>query len=454
MRACLRDTIAAIATPPGSSGIAIIRVSGKEAFPLVSLLVGKELLSQPSHTISLKTVTSLEKYRIDQTLLLVMRAPKSFTGEDVVEIHCHGGALIAKRILHELTQVGVRPANPGEFSERAFLNGKIDLAQAEAIQDLIGAKNEEALRIAGEQLEGKLSTKIKEFQTQATSLAAIFEAWVDFPEEDLGFCTFDQALSDLKSLEKNVNALLQSFHSGKIIHSGFTLCILGAPNVGKSSLMNALLGKERAIVTPIAGTTRDIVEDDFQLKNLHCKLIDTAGIRHTTDIIEHEGVRRSKEAMGRADIILAVLDASRPHDMSMLEPLQEIPKEKSIFLWNKIDLASTRPLPQFGHTHVLEVSATTQEGLFSLQEMIEQLVLHGSLPPKDEIILTNVRHKASLEKAHKALKNVIAGIESSIYPEFIALEMREVLYCFGEIIGTNITEDILNAIFSKFCIGK
>lgn len=451
-RSTREDTIAALATPPGMGGIAIVRVSGKNAIESVGKLVKKSLAKHVSHTAVLHSVHF--EGGTDKALIFLMRSPRSFTGEDIVEIHCHGGHLIAKNILKELCKEGVRPAGPGEFSLRAFLAGKMDLAQAEAIQDLVGARNEEALRVAGEQLEGRLSDQVKRFQEEATELAAIFEAWVDFPEDDLGFCTFENALERLKWLESQIEKLLQTFHTGRILHDGVSLCIVGAPNVGKSSLMNALLGHGRAIVSPIAGTTRDVVEDDLRLKKLHCKLVDTAGIRTTHDEIEQEGVRRSWEAMGRADVILAVLDASRPDDTTMAQPLKNIPQEKSLLIWNKIDIAPKKPLATFGFQHVREVSSTSLEGIEQLGDEIERFVLGGSFPSKEEIMITNVRHRSALENARQAIQRVISGVESSLSPEFIALEMREVLLSLGEIIGTNITEDILNAIFSKFCIGK
>jgi len=304
-----KESIAALATPPGMGGIAIVRVSGKKAVACVGTLIHESLDEQPSHLACLKTIYSPQGERIDQALVLVMRSPRSFTGEDVVEIHCHGGHLIAKKILQALFQEGIRPAEPGEFSLRAFLNGKIDLAQAEAIQDLISARNEEALKVAEEQLEGRLSTHILSLQKRATELCALFEAWVDFPEEDLEFCSFEEAIANVTALKDDVQQLTDTFHNGKILQEGVSLCILGAPNVGKSSLMNALLGKDRAIVSSIAGTTRDLVEDDLMLNGLHCRIVDTAGIRTTDEQIEGEGVKRSKEAMARADVVLAVVDA-------------------------------------------------------------------------------------------------------------------------------------------------
>lgn len=448
------DTIAALATPPGVGGIAIIRVSGNKALSAVQQLLTFELTSLPSHTVRLSTIYSLEKKVLDKVLVLPMHAPRSFTGQDVVEIHCHGGYLIAKKILAALFTVGVRPAGPGEFSFRAFMNDKMDLTQAEAIQDAISAQNEEALRVAQEHLEGRLSKIIGSIQRKATDIAAIFEAWVDFPEEDLEFCSFDDVISDLMHLRGEIDTLLATFDNGKIISHGISLCILGSPNVGKSSLMNALLGKQRAIVSPIAGTTRDIVEDDLHLNGLHFRLTDTAGIRNTDELIEQEGVRRSKEAMGKADLVLAVLDATRPDDPDMLDPLKDIPGENCIVVWNKVDLAQKRPLPSHNRPYVVEVSAMTHEGIEELSKAIDAIIWKQKTLKKDEVIITNIRHKEALEKANRSLKLVVDGVHHRISPEFISIDMKEALTALGTILGTNITNDILHSIFSRFCIGK
>ena len=448
------DTIGAVATPPGLGGIAVIRISGCEAIANVSRLLHSSINGQPSHTACLRTLYDADGRRIDQALLLVMRPPRSFTGEETVEIQCHGGHLVAQRILEALFQNGVRPAQGGEFSLRAFLNGKMDLAQAEAIQALIGAKNEEAAQVAEDQLAGRLSEKIRSFQQKATELAALFEAWVDFPEEDLGFTTFEAAEEAVRTLASQIDALLATYHSGQVVYNGVTLCILGAPNVGKSSLMNRLLGKDRAIVSPIAGTTRDLVEEDLLLNGLHCRVVDTAGIRKTDEAVEEEGVRRSRQAMGRADVVLALLDASRPDDPEMLLPLQEPSKERTILVWNKIDLAAGRPLSSHGYPSVVETSATTGDGMDALMLAIDRLIWSAGTPKRDEVLLTSLRHKEALTRAREALNRVADGLKGSLSPEFIALEMRDVLLALGSILGANITEDVLNAIFSKFCIGK
>jgi tRNA modification GTPase len=341
---------------------------------------------------------------------------------------------------------------------RAFLNGKIDLAQAEAIQDLIGAKNEEAVRVADDHLAGRLSSRIRELQQQATDVTALFEAWVDFPEDDLGDSLLEGAKRDLATLHHAIAALLATFHDGAIIHDGVTLCILGAPNVGKSSIMNALLGKDRAIVSPIAGTTRDMIEDDLHLNGIHCRLIDTAGIRTSDELIEVEGIKRTRHAMTRADVILAVLDASRPEDTEMYAPLTEVPMEKTVIVWNKIDCAPL-PCPVWDldatqQQREVHLSALTGEGLDQLMHAIERLMWQTGTPRRDEIMITSLRHKEALDRAAAALDRAIHGLEQELSPEFIALDMRDVLRSLGSVIGTDITEDILNSIFSRFCIGK
>jgi tRNA modification GTPase len=454
----VQDTIAALATPPGTGGIAIIRISGRQAIDVTNRLLKNKLDSLPSHAAVLRELRSPDGDRLDQALVLVMRPPRSFTGEETVEIHCHGGHLVARRILEALFHEGIRPANPGEFSMRAFLNGKIDLAQAEAIQDLIGAKNEEAVRVADDHLAGRLSSRIRELQQRATDVTALFEAWVDFPEDDLGDSLLEGAKRDLASLHQAIATLLATFHDGAIIHDGVTLCILGAPNVGKSSIMNALLGKDRAIVSPIAGTTRDMIEDDLHLNGIHCRLIDTAGIRTSDELIEVEGIKRTRHVMTRADVILAVLDASRPEDTEMYAPLTEVPMEKTVIVWNKIDCASL-PCPVWDldatqQQREVHLSALTGEGMDQLMHAIEHLMWQTGTPRRDEVMITSLRHKEALERAAVALDRAIHGLEQELSPEFIALDMRDVLRSLGSVIGTDITEDILNSIFSRFCIGK
>ncbi len=451
------DTIVALATPPGMGGIAIVRISGKRAIEIASLSAKAPLIDQASHTAKLYPIFSYADALIDRALILVMRSPKSFTGEDVVEIHCHGGHLISRRVIESLALLGARPAEPGEFSMRAFLNGKIDLAQAEAIQSLIGAQSEEALKVAEAQLEGRLSHSIKALQIQGTRIAAIFEAWVDFPEEGLEFAPFEEVCEEIQEMKKSLETLLRTYRDGKIIRDGISLAFVGAPNAGKSSLMNALLGKNRAIVSPIPGTTRDIVEDDATFHGVSFRLIDTAGIRTTDELIEEEGIRRSKQAIERADIVLAVCDVTQPEDRDMLNVVQNIPKGKSLVVWNKIDLLK-EPYTigekfSIGMPEVY-VSAETKEGFVALHRAVDRIVWSQGALPRDEVMITSVRHKNALGEALQSLSKVIDGLLLGESPEFLVFDMKSALKSLGTIIGTDITEDILTSIFSQFCIGK
>jgi tRNA modification GTPase len=445
------QTVAAIATPPGVGGIAVVRISGNEAISVAQKIFSGPVTSYKSHTVHYGRICDLAGKKIDEVLLLVMRGPRSFTGEDTVEIHCHGGNLIPQAVLQTALDAGAMPAIAGEFSFKAFMNGKVDLAQAEAIQAKIGAKNELALNVAQEQLEGRLSKMVATWQKKLTHLAAIFEAWVDFPEEDLEFSSFNDVTSQLVEVSQQIEALLATYDQGKIVHEGVSVCIVGSPNVGKSSLLNALLGKERAIVSPIAGTTRDLVEDDLRLNGLHIRLIDTAGIRETDECIEEEGIRRSKQAINRSDIVFLVLDVTEPVSAALFN---ELPRDKTICIWNKIDLKHVRPLPKLPFDHVAEVSAKESMGLSALHQSINDIIWKQENLRNDQVLLTSLRHKTALTNALSSCKRVIDGLESEMSSEFIAFDMRQALNELGTVIGTNITEDILTEVFSTFCIGK
>ncbi len=441
------ETIAAIATAPGEAGIAITRISGNQAIEVAEKIYSRSITQQKSNTVSYGKIRSKGRI-IDDVLVLVMRAPRSFTGEDTVEIHSHGG-LTAKDVLEAAIEAGAKPASPGEFSFKAFINGKLDLAQAEAIQSKIGAKSEIALQLAQDQLEGRLSKKINNLQGKLIDIAAIFEAWVDFPEEDLEFASFEEVIRSLLEVMGEIEGLIESFEQGKAIHTGISVSLIGSPNVGKSSLMNALLGKERAIVSPIAGTTRDLVEDEMRFNNLQLRLVDTAGIRETAECIEEEGIRRSKKAINDADIILYVLDATQPIEVDLaLDPA------KTICVFNKIDLAHERPLPQMPFEYIVELSAKSFHGLDTLYKAIDALIWKKGAPRRDEVIITSIRHRDALKLALGHFQRVVAGLEQRNSSEFIAFDMRQGLQSLGTIIGNNITEDILTSVFSKFCIGK
>ena len=445
-------TVAAIATPPGEGGVAIVRISGSEAIAVAGRVFSKDTEALPSHTLTYGQIVSAKEEVIDQVLLVVMRTPKSFTGEDVVEIHCHGGSLITKRVLEVVLAAGARAALPGEFSFKAFMSGKLDLAQAEAIQTLIGAKNDVALNLAQQQLEGKLSCEIKAFQQKLSAIAAIIEAWVDFPEEGLEFASVEEVLETLRAIQSKVHHLGETFEEGKLVHTGISLCLVGPPNVGKSSLMNALLRKERAIVTPVAGTTRDLIEEEMHLGDLHFRLIDTAGIHNSNEVVEQEGIRRSRLAMERADFVILVLDATDPLAAEGKELLKAAPKEKTLLAWNKIDLEHGE-LPKLLES-TAQLSAKTEEGIEELKWAITSKVFKKGPPSKEDVVITHARHALALSLAATALSAVIRGLEEKVSPEFLSSDMREALTQLGSIIGTNITEDILSSIFSTFCIGK
>lgn len=447
------ETIAAIATPPGEGGVAIIRISGDDALTVAARIFSGPLLTYRSHTAHFGRIHNAQGEHVDDVLVLVMLGKRSYTGENTVEIHCHGGSLITRRVLEVALAAGARAALPGEFTFKAFMNGKMDLAQAEAVQELICAKNEKALDAAEGQLKGSLSTRVLAFQHSLTQIAAILEAWVDFPEEGLEFATMEELNEDLEQVAISMEKLVKSFHDGKILHDGLSLCLVGCPNVGKSSLMNALLDKDRAIVSPIPGTTRDVLEDHLRLNGLHIKLSDTAGIREAHESIEQEGIRRSKQAMQQADLILLVLDAHKGLEKEDLQLLAQVPQKKTIVVWNKMDL-SHPDLPKLDVPYLVHLSAKEREGLDELHAAIDAIIWSNGPPSKEEILITNIRHKEALMESIEAIRRVQEGLRCDVSPEFLTLDMRQSLGELGKIIGTNISEDILSAIFSKFCIGK
>ena len=450
---CPGETIAAIATPPGEGGVAIIRISGNEALIVADRIFSGPVHKYASHTAHFGSIYNESKQHIDDVLLLPMIGKRSYTGENTVEIHCHGGSLVTRKVLEVVLKAGARAAKPGEFTFRAFINGKIDLTQAEAVQSLISARNEHALDAADNQLQGILSQQIKEFQKDLTVVTAILEAWVDFPEEGLEFSSFEEMDRDLENICIKIEKLAATFHEGKIVHEGLSLCLVGCPNVGKSSLLNALLNKDRAIVSPIAGTTRDILEDHLRLNGLHFKVSDTAGIRETDEGIEKEGIRRSKQAIHDADIILFILDAHKGFKEEDQKLFDFLPREKTIIVWNKIDLVH-ESLPNIDSNHIVFVSAQNRLGLAELHNEIDQLIWKKGPPTKEEILVTQVRHQEALLATAKAIRRVQSGLKEDVSPEFLTSDMRQALFELGKILGTNISEDILSAIFSKFCIGK
>ncbi len=445
------QTIAAVATPPGEGGIAVIRISGQEALPVADKIFSLSLLSLQTHTVHFGKILNEKGDVIDEGLAVIMRAPRSYTGEDTVEIHCHGGMLITRQVLKAALHSGARVALPGEFTRRAFENGKIDLTRAEAVQQLIHAKSVLATQAAKHQLQGKLHQIIAEFQKKLTNIAAILEAWVDFPEEGLVFTSHRQMRNEMEQIKKGMGSLLETFDQGKKLQTQPSVCLLGSPNAGKSSLMNTLLGQERAIVTNVAGTTRDTLEEDLLLGNLHCLLIDTAGLRKADHPVEKEGVNRSFAAAKNADLILFLVDISDPvFDADLIETLAQ---SRTLVVWNKMDLPPAPSLPSFPFPSV-EISAKTGKGIAQLKKEIDRIMWAKGLPSKEQVILTSERHFESLRCAQQAVEQVIQGLQSELSPEFLTSDIRLALRELGTIIGTDVTEDILSAIFSKFCVGK
>ncbi len=446
------ETIAALATPPGEGGVAIVRISGKGALDVAESLFSKDVHALPSHTLTYGALLDSRGEIIDKVLLAVLRAPKSYTGEETVEIHCHGGSLITQRVLEAALQAGARSAEPGEFTYRAFVHGKIDLSQAEAVQELIGAKSASALILAQKQLEGGLSQQIRSFQQELTDIAAILEACVDFPEEGLEFASQEEIQERLHTVQRRIDALEATYEEGKMLLNGVSLCLIGPPNSGKSSLLNAFLRKERAIVTPIAGTTRDLLEEQMRIGSLSFRLIDTAGIREARDLVEQEGIRRAKKASEEADLTLLILDASERLSAEAQALIGAASKHKTLLIWNKTDLPC-KPLPEVG-LEALMLSAKTGAGLEELKQRLEKWVGQGNVQPQEDVVIGNLRHKNALKEASEALTAVLEGLKSGLAFELLSSDLRAALSALGTIIGTHITEDILSSIFSRFCIGK
>lgn len=445
------DTISAISTPIGEGAISIVRLSGKQAISIVNKFFSKDIKKFKAKTVNLGKILDKNKNIIDTVVLILYLSPNSYTGEDVIEIHCHGGRLITQKVYETTLLAGARPSNPGEFTLRAFLNNKLDLTQAEAIQDLISAKNTFALKAATNHLDGMLSKKIKKLQKDLTEITAVIEAWLDFPEEDLGLATKKEILDKLEQTFKDMQKLANTFEEGKIIKEGLKICIIGTPNVGKSSLMNTMLKKDRAIVTKIPGTTRDILQEDIKLNHMHFQLTDTAGIRKSSCLIEKEGIKRSKITSYEADIVLLVLDASRKLNEDDKILLNETNKQKTIIIWNKIDLV--KPKEKIEFPNLCQISAKENIGLEKLYKLIENLTFKSKIS-NEEVILTQKRHKIALDDAISNLKKAINNLKNDISYEFVSIDLKSTLKALSKIIGFDITEDILSSIFSNFCIGK
>ena len=455
----LDDTIAAIATPLGEGGLAVIRLSGAQALAVAdrSFAPVGEASVKPSsaatHTIHFGHVVR-DGQTVDEALLAVMRAPRTFTREDVVEITCHGGILAAKSVLDTVLANGARLAEPGEFTRRAFLNGRIDLTQAEAVADLIHSRTELALRAANEQLAGKLSQRINTLRDEMLETLAHIEAHIDFPEEDIAPATLDQLIARLEHCVAFMDELLRTAPEGQILRRGIRAAIIGRPNAGKSSLLNQLLGHDRAIVSAIPGTTRDTIAETANIRGLPVVFIDTAGLREAGDEIELEGVRRSRETLQQAEFILHVFDAAEPLTAADEQHLAEFADKKRILVQNKIDLPARLQLPPGLNAPLVEVCCLTGQGIEALKDAIKALVWSGEIKAEMLQVMINSRHQDALNRARAAALRSLDALRADQPLELVALDLRIAVNAVGEIVGKTSTEDLLDLIFSQFCIGK
>ena len=454
------DTIAAIATAMTSSGIGIIRISGGQAFEVIEKIFkkkngGKIDLSR-SHTVQYGYICDQDEV-IDEVLVLIMKGPHSYTAEDTVEIDCHGGVLMMKKILETVIQYGARPAEPGEFTKRAFLNGRIDLSQAEAVIDVINAQNEYALKSSVSQLKGKMSEKIKALREKIIYEIAYIESALDDPEHISLDGYGEELAKKLEPMVKELERLIASADNGKVMSEGVKTVILGKPNAGKSSLMNVLVGEERAIVTDIAGTTRDTLEEHIRLRGISLNVVDTAGIRDTEDVVEKIGVTKARTAAEDADLIIYVVDASVPLDENDRDIMEMIRNRKAVVLLNKTDLeqvVSVEELEkQTGH-RVIPVSAKEETGIEELEKEIQSMFYQGDIDFNDEVYVTNIRHKTALTESLSSLKLVQKSIEDGMPEDFYSIDLMNAYEQLGTIIGEAMEDDLVNEIFSKFCMGK
>lgn len=454
------DTIAAIATGLSDSGIGIIRISGEDAFSVIRRVFvrknGGEIDVQKSHRAHYGFICDGEE-RIDEVLVLVMKGPHSYTAENTVEINCHGGVRVMQRILELVIRNGARPAEPGEFTKRAFLHGRIDLAQAEAVMDLIHAQNDYALKASVSQLGGSVSKKIKGLREKILYAVAFIESALDDPEHISLEGYAGKLEEEIKGMEKEIRTLVDSFSNGRVMTEGIKTVILGKPNVGKSSLMNVLLGEDRAIVTDIAGTTRDTLEERLSLGGITLHVVDTAGIRDTQDVVEKIGVDRAKQAALGADLVIYVVDGSEALDDNDEEIMDFIRNKKAVVLLNKVDLemkVSVEELEKKTGKKVIPVSAKEEQGLEGLEEEIKRSFYGGELRFNDEVIITNVRHKAALEESLESIRMVKKSIEDGLPEDFFSIDLMNAYECLGRVIGESVEDDLVNEIFSRFCMGK
>lgn len=456
----MEDTIAAIATAPGEGGIGIIRISGEESKSVLDKIF---IPANPSSLQNRKMsygniVDPLSNKVIDEVLCVYMKGPKTYTVEDVVEINCHGGMVPLRKTLELVLANGARMAEPGEFTKRAFLNGRLDLSQAEAVIDVIKAKTDRTFDVALNQLEGIFSERIREIRNKLVDILVNLTVNIDYPDEDIEEITYEKLSFDLNEVLSEIENLLSSADTGRIMRDGLSVAIIGKPNVGKSSLMNSLLKETRAIVTEIPGTTRDTIEEHISIKGIPVRLTDTAGIRETDDIIEKIGIEKSKESFNQADLVIFILDSSRNLEHEDMEIMELINPDKTVILLNKIDLNQILKkddilLKNSGFT-IIETSMKNQMGISEIENKIVDLVYGGKVSQNNNLMVTNVRHKDILEKSRKSLDDAINMVKMQEALEFIEIDVNSAYESLGEIIGETVQDDIINEVFARFCLGK
>ena len=457
----METTIAAISTAMSASGIGIVRMSGPESMDVISRIYrskngGKNIKEVKSHTIHYGYIFDGEEV-VDEVLVMVMRAPRTYTGEDTVEIDCHGGVYAMKKVLETVLRNGAQIAEPGEFTKRAFLNGRLDLSQAEAVMDVIQAKSAVALKSSLQQLKGSVLRAIKEIRSSILYQIAFIESALDDPEH-ISLEGYPEKLRKIVDEEyEKVETLLKSADDGRMIQEGIKTVILGKPNAGKSSLLNFLVGEDRAIVTDIAGTTRDTLEEYISLHGISLRIVDTAGIRETEDVVEKIGVGKAKKMAEDADLILYVVDSSLPLDENDREIMELLGGRKSIVIYNKTDLESVvdiKELKEKTGSPVIPVSVVEETGITELEETIKKMFFRGEISFDDEVYITNARHKTALEEALESLKMVRESIEMGMSEDFFSIDLMSAYESLGKIVGESVGEDLVNEIFSRFCVGK
>ncbi len=457
------DPIAAVSTPIGNGGIGIVRISGKGSVDIADRIFipadGEKISGKRSHTISYGRIADPKTGEtIDEVLLMLMLSPRTYTREDVVEINCHGGILVTNRVLEIVLNSGARAAEPGEFTKRAFLNGRIDLSQAEAVMDIIESKTELSRKAAVSQLEGGLKNMVRQLREEILDMTAAIEAAIDYPEHDVEEETYSQMAERVERLKSEINRLLETADMGRIIREGVEAVILGRPNVGKSSLLNLLLKDERAIVTDIPGTTRDTVEEYMNLGGIPVKIVDTAGIRQTGDKVEKIGVEKSKARAENADIIFMVLDASVPLCEEDTEILEFIRGKRAVILVNKTDISvniDTDELCRYTEReNIIFISVRENEGIDRLTERFREMFLSGGVEMKESVLINNTRHKNMLSKAAEALDRAAVTIQTRMPEDFISMDLQDALTALGEITGDSVDDEIIDRIFTRFCLGK